>query len=372
MEGNSIFKRVVQEFKDNKLLREQGKDLVIPWLSLPKLNKVLPGVQKGRYIIVTANSKVGKTQLADYLFLYEPINFIYTHYKTNIKLKIFYFSLEMSKEEKVAQMISHKILKDTGKAISTEDLKSYFQDYILEDSVLETVEKYVDYFKFIEQHLFIADNIRNPFGIYRTVREHARQNGKFYRKDGTQVTDFNGEDGIYEYYVPNDPDEHVIVITDHVSLLHPEQGEKTWDAMLRFSNMYCLKMRDNFKYTVVNIQQQAADQEKQQFTFKGTSITDKVRPSPDGLGDCKLTGRDVDLMLGLFAPARYRIQEYAGYDIRELKDNYREMSILLNRRGGGGINLDLFFDGSANYFAELEDRDKIIYADKSSWIRKLT
>ncbi len=72
----------------------------------------------------------------------------------------------MSKEEKIAQMIAHKIFKDTGKAIKTDDLKSYFQNYILETEVLDIVKKYEDYFGFIEQHLVITDNIRNPFGLY--------------------------------------------------------------------------------------------------------------------------------------------------------------------------------------------------------------
>ena len=117
------------------------------------------------------------------------------------------------------------------------------------------------------------------------------------------------------------------------------------ETMSKFSHEYCLSMRDRWQYHVVNIQQQAMEQEKQQFTFKGESIIDKLRPSADGLGDCKLTGRDVNYMFGLFAPDRYKqITEYQGYDINKLRDNYRELSIILNREGSGFINIDLFFN----------------------------
>lgn len=346
-----IIERVIEELKYNKKTRLEGKDIVIPWINLPKLSTVIPGVQKGRYIIVTANAKVGKTQIADYLFLYEPLNYIFNIKNTNLKLKIFYFSLEMSKEDKILQMISNKIYNDKNYVISTDNLRSYFKGYILEDRVEKLIDEYKDYFTKVEEVVTFVDNIRNPYGIYKTVRQYAKEHGKFFKNDGTQV-DIDKDHSFYDYYIPNDPDEQVIVITDHCSLLMPEKGEELWNAMSNYSSNYCLKMRDNFKYTVVNIQQQAADQEKQQFTFKGTTMVDKIRPSADGLGDCKVTGRDCDMMIGLFAPNRYKISQYEGYDISKLKDNYRELSIIFNRRGGS-TNLDLYFEGASNYFREL-------------------
>ncbi len=290
------------------------------------------------------------------MFLYEPINYILSNPDTNIKLKIFYFSLEMSKEDKILQMISNRIYNDTKIVISTDNLKSYFSGYILESEIEALIDSYQDYFDRVEEIVTFVDNIRNPFGIYHKVREYARENGKFFKNDGTEVVTTNGET-LYDYYVPNDPNEYVIVITDSISLVTPEKvdgfPQTLHQAMWNFSKDYCLKMRDNFKYTIVNIQQQAADQEKQQFTFKGETMIDKIRPSADGLGDCKVTGRDCDIMLGLFAPNRYKIPYYEGHNITELKDHYRELSIIFNRRGGGSINLDLYFEGASNYFREL-------------------
>lgn len=351
----SIYQRVKEELLTNKKLKEEGKHIAIPWPNLPKLSTVLPGIQRGRYYICSANSKVGKTQLCDYLFLYEPLEFIYKNPNSDIKLKIFYFSLEMGKEDKILQMISNKIYRDNGRSISTDDLRSYFAGYTLTDELANIIATYEPYFNWVESHVEFVDNVRNPYGLYKTVRDFARANGKFYDKNNVEVHIENG-DTLYEHYTPNDPDLRVIVITDHLSLLQPEKGQELWDAMFNYSSNYCLKMRDNFNYTIVNVQQQAADQEKQQFTFKGDSIVEKLRPSADGLADCKLTGRDADCMISLFAPNRYKIPTYPvknGYDITKLADNYREFSIVFNRRGGGSINLDLYFDGKCNYFSEL-------------------
>ncbi len=345
-----IFDRVKEELEENKRKRLKGEDILIPWINLPKLSTVLPGIQKSRYIIVTANSKVGKTQIADFLYLYEPLDYVLNN-KTNIKLKIFYFSLEMSKEDKILQMISNKIYKDKGAIISVDNLKSYFKGYILEDRVEKLIDSYKEYFEKVESIVTFIDQIRNPYGIYKEVRQYARDNGKFFLNNGDEVDLEKSQ--VYDYYVPNDLNEYVIVIVDSLSLLNPEKGQELWDAMHNFSKNYCLNIRDNFKYTIVAIQQQAADQEKQQFTFKGNTMVDKIRPSADGLGDCKLTGRDCDTMLGLFAPSRYKLNEYEGYNINKLKDNYRELSIIFNRRGGGNINLDLYFQGESNFFREL-------------------
>jgi len=305
---------------------------------------------------------LGKTKLADFLFLYNPYE--YTLLKTsNIKIKIFYFSLEVSKDEKIRQYLSYRLFKDHKICISPEKIMSKFQKYILDDNIEKLLDSYDEHMNDFESKVTIIDNIRNPFGIFKYMRDYAYNNGKYYSKAGESINpkDFNDPNEsvrkkaleTVDRYIPNDPNEYVIVITDHLSLLQPEKGDDLWSSIFKFSSDYCLAMRDRWKYSVINIQQQAADQEKQQFTFKGDSIVAKLRPSPDGLADCKLTQRDCNIMLGLFAPHRYKIDDYENYDIQKLGDNYRELTILLNRSGSGGLNLDLYFNGASNFFAKL-------------------
>lgn len=350
---SNIFSRVYNSISSNKRIRDSGGFVCIPW-DLPRLSNVLPGIQRAKYVIVTASSKVGKSQLTDFLFLHQPYEFYLKNPNANIKPKIFYFSLEMSKESKIMSVLSYKLFKEYNISKSPEDLLSVFNRYVVDDELLKLVESYQPFFEEFEKRVIFHDQVRNPYGIFKTVESYMESNGKWVYKEIDWEE--NGEmvkKTVRDYYVPNDPEELVIVITDHISILYPEKQQNLHQAMSKFSSDYCLYMRDKYKCCVVNVQQQAAEQEKQQFTIRGDSVIDKLKCSPDGLGDNKLTGRDCNLMLGLFAPHRYKIEQYAGYDITQMKDFYRELSIVLNRDGKSNMAVDLFFDGASNYFTEL-------------------
>jgi hypothetical protein len=364
----NIYKSVKAQIKKNKQIRLDGGYTCIPFVLLPKLGQVVPGIEQEKYYLVTANSKVGKTKLADFLFVYNPYEFV-TIKKTDIKIKVLYFSLEVSKEEKLSQYYSYRLYKDHNIIISPEKLKSRFENYILEDEIETLLDAYDEEMERFESMVQIIDNVKNPFGIYKHVRDYAYTHGEHYDKNGNIVLKEHLLSSNPEVrdpanlriaeYRPYDPDEYVIIVVDHLSLLHTEKGQDLWTTIFNFSSRYCLAMRDRWRYIPVVIQQQAADQEKQQFNFKGDSIVAKLRPSPDGLADCKLTQRDVNVMFGLFAPHRYKIENYEGYDIDRLADNYREFNVMLNRNGSGFINLDLYFNGAANYFKELLPVDKM-------------
>lgn len=352
-----LYNRVLAELKDNKTLREQNKEIAIPF-PFERFSKYIPGIQRGRYVIVTANSKVGKSKITDFMYFYTPIEYIRNN-KTDLDVKILYFSLEMSKEDKIKELVCYLLYKYYGYNYSPEEISSVFKHLILPDQVLSILEstEFTNLVAYFESKIIFYDTTRNPYGIYKTVREYAHENGKYFTKNrellDTKLIEVGNEFECkrIDHYQPNNPNEYVIVITDHISLLTPDNnqnGSKTiHDAMQEFSSKYCLGMRDRWKYTIVNVQQQAAAMESLD-NFK----LDRLQPSANGLGDNKLTGRDVDMILGVFAPTRHKIKDYEGYDISKLKDNHRELSVILNRRGPA-LSTQLFFNGACSYFQEL-------------------
>lgn len=353
----SLFKSVQEQIIENKRLRESGKDISIPF-PFPRFSEEIPGIQKGRYIITTAASKIGKTKFTDSLFLYNPYRFT-KETSTNIKIKVLYFSLEMSKEDKVKEAISYFLYIKKNIRLTPDKMDSIFKKYILENSVVKAIEEIQPTMEeFLDLVTFI-DHTRNPYGIYKTVRDYAHANGYYIDNKGYKLNTEWIEKGINEEakkifkYIPNDPDEFVIIITDHVSLLTPENQDTLHEAMGKFSSQYCLSIRDRWKYIVVNVQQQAAAMESVE-----NAQANMLRPSANGLGDNKLTGRDCDMMLGLFSPYRFRRREWEGYDITRLQDSYRELSVILNRRGST-VMTDLYFDGGVNYFKELVPASEI-------------
>jgi hypothetical protein len=289
-----------------------------------------------------------KTQIADWLFLYNTIQQVIDKSLT-VKLKIFYFTLEMSKEEKMLSAFSNIIYVKEGVRIAPSDLRSTKADKILNNSILELISKYEPYFKKIEEIVEFIDDIRNPTGIYKFVRSYAQANGVQHKKT-INIKGVLTE--IDDYYEPNDPEEYVMVFIDHISLISTEEenGHKMslHASIVKLSSDYLIRMRNKYKYIPVVIQQQAAAQESIDNMKVG-----KLKPSLDGLGDCKLTQRDANVIIGLFSPFRHEIREYQGYDITFFKDNIRFIELIGSRSGGGGSVCPLFFDGAVNFFKEL-------------------
>jgi hypothetical protein len=52
-----LFDNVYRQILENKRLREQGKDISIPF-PFPRFSEEIPGIQKGRLIITTAGTKI--------------------------------------------------------------------------------------------------------------------------------------------------------------------------------------------------------------------------------------------------------------------------------------------------------------------------
>jgi len=283
-----IHNDVLERLERNKRRREEGKTIAIPW-NLPRLSNVLPGIVQGRYTIVTANAKVGKTQLADFLYVYQPLEWLINNPNDGIDLKIFYFSLEMSKENKMIAAISYKLHRDYGIIISPEKLNSYYAGYVLDDETLKVIKspKFQQWLEFIESKVEFHDTIRHPFGIFNYMKTYAESHGH-YSKKKINWTEENGdvtEKIVNDKYIPNNPDEYIIVLVDHASLLYISEGSTLHKEMGDFSNKYCLHMRDKWNYIPVVVQQQSAASEQQQFTNKGDTIIERLKPSPDYLGD---------------------------------------------------------------------------------------
>jgi hypothetical protein len=180
---------------------------------------------------------------------------------------------------------------------------------------------------------------------------YAKENGTIITRK-VKYKNSENEIEVFDRYEPNDPDEYVMCIIDHISLISTEkENGRNLDlhsSIVKLSSDYLVKLRNYFKYIPVVIQQQASAQESVE-----NMKANKLKPSLDGLGDCKLTQRDCNVALGLFSPFRHNIKEYFGYDVTKFKDNIRFLEVLASRDGGGNSICPLYFDGAVNYFKEL-------------------
>ena len=356
MEDNTIYNRVISdlEFRRNRVL--SGKVNCIPWgLSRFEENSGIPGIEQGKYYLITANAKVGKSQIADHLFIFNALE---QAKKANITLKIFYFSLEMAAEVKMAQAMSNYLYTKYNIRIAPVDLRSTRKQNVLSQEVLDILKKEEEYFKELTKAVTYIDDIRHPTGIFKFMEKYALDNGIQHKKKVEWKNSRTGEvtsTVVDDYYEANNPDEYVIVIIDHISLISTEKEEgrdlSLHQSITKLSSRYLVSLRNKFNYIPVVIQQQALAQESNENLKYG-----KLKPTADGLGDNKLTSRDVDVMFGLFSPYRHKMRMYPeqdGYDIGKFKDRIRFLEVIVSRSGGGGTIIPLYFDGAVNYFEEL-------------------
>lgn len=349
----ALYIRVIDYIKKWKKKVEDGGINCIP-LGLPRFEAELPGIEQKQYYHVTANTKVGKTQITDFLFLYNALLFAMKN-PEKLRLKIFYFTLEMSREQKQLQWMSHLLwILSKGKIrASPKDLRSVSATNPLEQSVIDVLEgdEYKEYLEYFEKTVEFIDSIRNPYGIYKFTRDYAKANGTQHTKMIDKVDKITGEieqTEVDDYYEPFDTDEYVIIIVDHMALLTAENGRSVRDAMIKLSSEYFVTLRNKYRYIPVAVIQQAMAQES-----NDNLKLNKLKPTLDGYGDAKVIARDADVILGLFSPYRHGLRDYEGYNIEKFKDNIRFMELIAGREGGGGSICPLFFDGAVNYFREL-------------------
>lgn len=349
-----ITKRLKEDFAKNRTRVLNGSINCIP-SPLPRFRKNWPGIQQRRIYLISGGTKAAKSQITNYLFI---INIVFYCYKNpgKVKPKIFYFPLEMTKEEVTEMIICYVINYLTkGKTIlSPTDLESVDERKPLSQEVLDLMEtkEFNDIMSIYESIVTFYDE-QNRVGIYKTMNNYAHANGEIYYKE-VEVTETD-EFGrprkavrkLFDYYVANDPDEYVICIVDHVSLLSPVKGEDLRETISQFAKDI-IDLRNKYNYIFAIVQQQNIESTGLE-AFKAN----KIRPTVAGLADCKDIGKACNMMLGITNPHYFEMPEYQGYDIRILRGHARFLEITINRNGPANDLCPLYFEGACNDFREL-------------------
>jgi hypothetical protein len=314
-----------------------------------------PGIRKKFYYLVTGATKSSKTQFTNYMFIITPI-FYYLEHPELIKPTIMYFPLEETKEEITLRFYAYVLSVISGGKyeISPENLESVDERSPLPQEVLDLMdsEAFIRIADAYEECVTFYED-RNPTGIYKIVKGYLERNGQVIHeeKDVTYVDDFGviKTDHIkaFKEYIPNNPNEYVIPIVDHVGLLQEERG-MTLKATIEKLSEYFVILRNRYSISPVVVQQQNMETTNLE-AFKAN----KIRPTKDGLKDSKRTGEDCSVLIGLTNPFSFGLPEYLGYNISTLKDSFRVMEIVLARKGKANGLCPLYFNGAINQYQEL-------------------
>ena len=168
--------KLVKEYKKKREHILAGYVNCIP-LPFKRFKSEFPGVEMGKYYLVSGNEKSAKSQITDFIFLISPLIYAYNN-RDKIKLKILYFSLEMSIIEKFNQLTCFWLYWHSKGLIriDTKQLTSLNEESPLSEDILKILEskEYQDFFDFIEDTVIFDESNSNPFGIYKTCKEFAK------------------------------------------------------------------------------------------------------------------------------------------------------------------------------------------------------
>lgn len=296
----------------------------------------------------------GKSKFADKVFVYDPF-FYFLENPQQGSVKVLYFTREMSKEDKMTEFYSHLLYKlSRGELrISPVDLKSTRADKPIPQEVLNLLESedYQKYIKAFENTVTYIDDIGNPTGVNKYCRAWAEAHGHFtYTTQRMKDSDTGKaiEKEVIDQYIPDDPEQIVIIVYDNASNIIEESNLGKMGSIEKLSK-YFVTLRNQLGMSPVLIQHQAQAQEGVD------NIKLKLmKPSASGLADCKSTIRDINTAFGLYSPFKFEEHSYKGYDIDVFRNNIRFMEILDDRdNGAGGLVCPLYFDGAVSVFEEL-------------------
>lgn len=348
--------------KDLEIRRERilnGKINCIP-ISFDRFSHYFPGLEKRKYGLFTAVQKAGKSKCVDKMYVYDPLFYALEHTE-QLRIKIIYFTLEMGKQEKFYEFLSHLLWCIDGIRCSPTKLKSVDQNNPVSEEILKRIksEKYKPYIDAFEQTVDYVDDIKNPYGIYDYCRKYAESRGHWVYKKGYYRNEKNEkvETEQKDYFQQDDEEEYLIVVLDNFTNLMAEKSESKMQTIEKMSK-YFIELRDKYNFHIIGIQHQAQNQES-----LDNRKNNSVEPSSDGLGDCKVTIRDINYALGLFPPYKYGIKKWPDgpecYDITRFRNYIRFLKIMENRDGESAISTPLFFDGAVSEFMELPRPDNL-------------
>lgn len=350
----SLIERVLENAKERREKILSGKVNCIP-SPFKTFRYDFPGVELGTYYLVSGGAKSSKSKITNFLFLFNSILYAY-HHPELVRLKVFYALLEEKAENITGKFICYLlyVLSDKKIRIDIKTFKSVDEDRILSPEILQLLGtlEYQSILRFFEEHVvFIPD--RNPTGVYHTLEKYAEANGTIHRK---RVEGYEKE--IFDYYEPNDPDEYVLCIIDHISLISCERSMDLRNSIKKLSE-YLKIVRNKYNYIPVVVQQQNSESLSLE-AFKAN----KIRPTQKGLADSQDPGKDCDVMLGITSPFSWELKEYLKYDITKLRGYSKFLEIVLGRDGESNAILGMYFDGATGYYAPLPKYDNIAELNK--------
>lgn len=310
-------------------------------IGMPKLEGIIDGLTRSTYYLLFGGTGSGKTTFALYSFVYKPL----IQHLDDDDFRIIYYSLEMSADMLFLKLLAMHIWDEYQIEISPKELISRKKDFILDDDLYKIVLDCQPWLTKIEQKITVYDRGLNAQVLYANLHQELEKEGEFINTDKRIL------------FKPRNPNKIILVIMDHIGLVRPGQGS-TLKAEIDLCSKYLLTYRNicgisPLVLMQINRDSTSTDRRKlDMIDLKLSDIKDSGNPS-----------QDAEVILGILSPFREHLNKYKKYDITQLEDKFRSISVLKSRYGESEILIGSAFYGRCGLFKELPKGDQITCYD---------
>jgi len=341
--------RLIDRIQKNHENFVTGKINYLPFGNLGKFTEWFPGIMRGEMTGITGTPASSKTSVIKHFIIHQGIPWAINN---NKNFKILYFGMEESKIQFQYSLLSYQAFIKHQLQYNIKDFESIGRTIDIKDlSLLENAYKRVE--KML-QYIVYIDNTYNSYGIWKKTRDFAEERGTFYLKE--KVVKFVGEDNTWDTYVPNDPEEFVVLVIDHLLLISPQknerdQAEAMWNTVENLRRYAAVKLN----YSVICIHHQNADSENQDSRRANT-----ILPTENGLARNKEIARSYFNLIGIANPNKINtagtqpiLRIWDGHNLEYFNNYLRTFNILKSRFGESAVHDTVFFAGRTGYFKTL-------------------
>ena len=348
-----IFEDLVKEVQ----IGMDGRNNGIP-MGFDRLNRYI-GIRKSMYTLVGGLTGSGKTSFIDDAYVLNPFDWYMSQAnKTNIKLRIIYRSMERGRTYKMAKWVSRKIFLDHGSIIPVSKLLGWQNEKMTKDQH-DLFLTYEDYIGNMSECIQIVDGPENPIGIANHMKDYAEKHGRI-----VEVDKYNRK------YIPNDENAITLVVVDHIGLLKTTKDYNTKKQSIDKMSDELRYARDMYGFSPVVVSQFNRDISNPTRIKNGD-----VEPQLEDFADSSSTQNDADVVLALFDPMRYKVEDPSGYQLDKLKDEFgakyfRSVRLIKNSYGEDDVRIGLGFLGQIGMFKELPRLKMMTESDYQSVVNK--
>lgn len=295
-------------------------------------------IRKNQYMVIGGSTGSGKSSYLDDMLVLNPVEHFLKNRDGNSRLKILYNSMERSKKYKLARWVCRRIFLDHGIKISVGRLFGWFGTITKDEHDLFLM--YQDYLGEVEEIVEIYEGSENPVGLAKRVHDYALRNGKV-----EEVGEYK------KVYIPNDPNLVTQIIGDHVGLTKTTKDCPTKKQAIDRVSADNVHFRDFYGFSPTIVQQYNRNLGD---GSKGKDIT----PQLSDFAETSQTTHDADLVLALFDPIRFKLDESDGYKPGKFRDleggkRFRSLRILKASMGPDDLVVGMAFQPSLGIFKEL-------------------